>query len=172
MKKKLVPIYNKGTNDLPKYKTEFSAGCDLQADLGEIHSIGDLKGNKRITYTDNGEKIITVLPFGRVLIPTGIYVAVPIGYEIQARPRSGLAINIGVTLTNSPGTVDSDYRGEVGLIISNTDPDISFEIRHGDRLAQGVLCEVTQAEWLQVYTIEDLGDTERGSGGFGHTGIK
>lgn len=175
MKKTKVKIYNKGTNDLPNYSTELSAGFDIRADLSRINKIEDIIGNSEyflLTINDN-EKIITVLPNGgRVLIPTGLHTAIPDNYELQIRPRSGLALKNGISIGNTPGTIDSDYRGEIGLIIINTDPKNPFEIRQGDRLAQGVLNKVEQIEWKQVYMIDDLGDTDRGQGGFGHTGKK
>ena len=170
MKKKVVKIYNKGKNDLPQYKTDLSAGLDIKADLSRVHSYSDIPSNIKVTYNDALEKVISVLPHGRVLIPTGLHVAIPDGYELQIRPRSGIALNNGVTLANAIATIDSDYRGELGLIILNTDPNEVFEIRHGDRLAQGVLKEVEQIIWEEVSSIDELGSTDRGEGGFGHTG--
>ena len=168
MKKKVVKIYNKGKNDLPQYKTDLSAGLDIKADLSRVHSYSDIPSNIKVTYNDALEKVISVLPHGRVLIPTGLHVAIPDGYELQIRPRSGIALNNGVTLANAIATIDSDYRGELGLIILNTDPNEVFEIRHGDRLAQGVLKEVEQIIWEEVSSIDELGSTDRGEGGFGH----
>ena len=131
--------------DLPKYATPQSAGADVRS------------------------KIDTVVPaHGRVLVPTGMFVAVPSGYEIQVRPRSGLALKKGITVLNTPGTVDSDYRGEVGVILFNT-TDEDFEIKAGDRIAQIVLNKVEQIHWIEV---DELDETERGEGGFGHTQIK
>ena len=172
MQKRAVKIYNKGTNKLPEYKTELSAGFDIRADLSNVYSLNDLKGNTKVTYTNITEKTVNVLPHGRVLIPTGLHVAIPDGYELQIRPRSGSAIDNGITLCNSVGTLDADYRGELKLIILNTDSDETFDIKHGDRLAQGVLKQVEQAEWEEVGSIEELGDTDRGQGGFGHSGKK
>ncbi len=165
MNKVKVKICNKSQNALPEYKTEFSAGFDIRIQLNKE---GKYRGNELwvINPIDNR---ISLCPGGRILIPTGLYVAVPDGYEIQARPRSGSAIDFGITILNTPGTVDSDYRGEIGLIVMNTDSKI-FEINQGDRLAQGVLKQVEQAEWDEVDTIEALGETERGGGGFGSTG--
>jgi dUTP pyrophosphatase len=173
MKKQVVRVFNKGTNDLPNYSTEFAAGFDIRADLSRVSQLSDLMGNDSISLTikEDGSKVITIFPKGgRVLIPTGLHVSIPDNYELQIRPRSGLALKNGITIMNSPGTIDSDYRGEVGLIIVNTDPNKLFEIKHGDRLAQGVLNQVEQIIWERTDSIAELGDTVRGEGGFGHTG--
>jgi dUTP pyrophosphatase len=175
MKKQVVKVFNKGTNDLPNYSTEFAAGFDIRADLSRINQLSDLMGNDSLSLTikEDGEKIITLFPKGgRVLIPTGLHVSIPDNYELQIRPRSGLALKNGITIANSPGTLDSDYYGELGLIIINTDPNKLFEIRQGDRLAQGVLNQVEQIIWEKTNSIEELGESDRGQGGFGHTGIK
>ncbi len=175
MSKKTVKIYNKGDNDLPNYATELSAGFDIRADLSRIHKIEDIVGDSNyftLQVKDDGNKIITLLPHGRILIPTGLHVAIPEGYELQIRPRSGLALKNGITILNTPGTIDSDFRGEVGLILINTDSLKSFEIKSGDRLAQGVLNEFIQCDWIKVNYINDLGESERGEGGFGHSGVK
>ena len=168
MLKRKVKVYNKSENDLPSYATDLSAGCDIRAQLNKN---GEYKGNGMwvISSIDNH---VTLQPGGRILIPTGLFVAIPDGYEIQLRPRSGSAINFGITLLNTPGTIDGDYRGEMGLIVINTDLTIPFEIHQGDRLSQGVLKQVEQIEWDQVYSIEELGDTVRGGGGFNSTGTK
>jgi dUTP pyrophosphatase len=174
MQKRRVKVYNKSENALPTYATKLSAGFDIRADLSRICKVEDLVGNSEyftLTIPEKGTKIVTVFPSGgRVLIPTGLHVAIPDGYELEVRPRSGLALKNGITLTNAIGTIDSDFRGEIGLIILNTDPKKSFEIQHGDRLAQGILKKVNRIEWEQVYSIEELGNTTRGEGGFGHTG--
>ena len=128
----------------PKYETPQSAGADVRS------------------------KINTVVPaHGRALIPTGMFIAVPSGYEAQIRPRSGLALKKGITVLNTPGTIDADYRGEVGIILFNTS-DEDFEVNFGDRIAQIVLNKVEQIEWEEV---DELDETERGEGGFGHTQI-
>ncbi|BBF81237.1 dUTP diphosphatase [Asticcacaulis excentricus] len=132
---------------LPAYETEGSAGLDLRAAIAE------------------GE-ILTLKPLGRALVPTGLKVAVPLGFEVQVRPRSGLALKFGITCLNSPGTVDSDYRGEVGVILVNLGTE-DFEIRRGDRIAQMVVARHARIEWELV---ESLDDTARGAGGFGSTG--
>jgi dUTP pyrophosphatase len=131
---------------LPTYATNGSAGLDLRANYTEPFT---LKAGER------------------TLVPTGIYVGLPEGYEMQVRPRSGLALKSGVTVLNSPGTVDADYTGEVGVILINHS-NVDFVINPGDRIAQAVLNKVEQIEWNQVETLEE---TDRGSGGFGHTGV-
>ncbi|MFT3998263.1 MAG: dUTP diphosphatase [Asticcacaulis sp.] len=132
---------------LPAYETEGSAGLDLRAAISE------------------GE-VLTLKPLGRALVPTGLKVAVPLGFEVQVRPRSGLALKFGITCLNSPGTVDSDYRGEVGVILVNLGAE-DFEIRRGDRIAQMVVARHARIEWE---IVESLEDTARGAGGFGSTG--
>ncbi|WP_298325934.1 dUTP diphosphatase [Asticcacaulis sp.] len=132
---------------LPAYETEGSAGLDLRAAIPE------------------GE-LLTLKPLGRALVPTGLKVAVPLGFEVQVRPRSGLALKFGITCLNSPGTVDSDYRGEVGVILVNLGAE-DFEIRRGDRIAQMVVARHARIEWE---VVESLDDTARGAGGFGSTG--
>ncbi|BEV09658.1 dUTP diphosphatase [Asticcacaulis sp. DW145] len=132
---------------LPAYETEGSAGLDLRAAIAD------------------GE-VVTLKPLGRALIPTGLKVAVPLGFEVQVRPRSGLALKHGITCLNSPGTVDSDYRGEIGVILINLGTE-DFEIHRGDRIAQMVVARHARIEWE---VVESLDDTERGAGGFGSTG--
>lgn len=143
-----VKIINKSNNPLPKYATEGSAGLDLAAFLPP--------GETRTLY-----------PMGRMLIPTGIYIELPPGYEAQVRPRSGLALKKGITVLNAPGTVDSDYRGEVGVMLINLS-DQPFTINNGDRIGQMIIAQYAQAELVECVEISD---TERGSGGFGHTGV-
>ncbi|MDC7682977.1 dUTP diphosphatase [Asticcacaulis sp. BYS171W] len=132
---------------LPAYETEGSAGLDLRAAIPD------------------GE-VLTLKPLGRALVPTGLKVAVPLGFEVQVRPRSGLALKFGITCLNSPGTVDSDYRGEVGVILINLGSK-DFEIRRGDRIAQMIVARHARIEWS---VVESLDETERGAGGFGSTG--
>lgn len=141
-----VKIVNKSGNPLPSYETVDAAGMDVRANLSAP---------------------ITLMPMQRVLVPTGLYMELPSGYECQIRPRSGLALKKGISVLNSPGTIDADYRGEVGIILINlsTEP---FVINNGDRICQMVIKEYTKAEWVQV---EELGTSERGDGGFGHTGV-
>ena len=143
-----VKIINKSNNQLPAYATPGSAGVDLRANLEE--------------------DFITIAPFSRVLVPTGLFMEIPEGYEGQVRPRSGLAIKKGLTVLNTPGTVDSDYRGEVKVVLYNS-TDCAVMIDNGERIAQMVFAKCEQAEFEEV---EEIGDTERGAGGFGHTGVK
>ena len=140
-----VPVINRSPYPLPAYATPGSAGLDLRAHLEEPR---------------------TLQPGERTLIPTGLSLALPDGYEAQVRPRSGLALKHGITVLNSPGTVDADYRGDVGVILINLGHE-PFEIAPGDRIAQLVVAAYAQVEWALV---ETLPETERGSGGFGHTG--
>lgn len=140
-----IKIVNRSHHALPQYATALSAGLDLRANL---------------------EEGITLQPMERRLVPTGLSIALPEGYEAQVRPRSGLALKHGITLLNTPGTIDADYRGEIGVIIVNLS-DTPFNIADGDRIAQLVIARYEQAEWEAV---EALDSTERGDGGFGHTG--
>lgn len=140
-----VQIINKSKHDLPQYATPLSAGMDLRANL---------------------DAPVTLKPLQRCLIPTGLYIALPDGYEAQIRPRSGLALKKGITLLNTPGTIDADYRGEIGVILVNLSPE-DFVVEDGERIAQMVIARYEKAEWTEV---EILDETERGAGGFGHTG--
>lgn len=142
-----IEIINKSHHALPQYSTPLSAGMDLRANIDES---------------------ITLKPLERKLIPTGLYIALPEGYEAQIRPRSGLAIKNGITVLNTPGTIDADYRGEICVILVNLSSD-EFTINDGDRICQMVVARHEIAEWLPV---ETLSTTERGEGGFGHTGKK
>jgi dUTP pyrophosphatase len=142
-----VSIVNQSKHPLPEYATALSAGMDIRANI---------------------DSPIVLKPLERKLIPTGLFIELPAGYEAQIRPRSGLAIKKGITVLNSPGTIDADYRGEVCIILVNLSSD-DFEIIDGERICQMVIAEHAQAEWVEV---EVLGDTERGAGGFGHTGKK
>ena len=142
-----VKIINRSNHPLPAYATALSAGMDLRANLTEP---------------------ITLQPLQRCLVPTGLYIALPPGYEAQVRPRSGLALKKGITVLNSPGTVDADYRGEICVILVNLSSE-SFVIEDGERIAQMVIASHVQAEWHEVETLDE---TERGAGGFGHTGKK
>lgn len=141
-----VQIINRGHHALPAYATELSAGMDLRANLTEP---------------------IVLKPLQRCLIPTGLFIALPEGYEAQVRPRSGLALKRGITVLNSPGTIDADYRGEVCVILVNLSAE-EFVIEDGERIAQMVVAHHEQVEWE---TVETLSETERGAGGFGHTGV-
>jgi dUTP pyrophosphatase len=141
-----IKVINESNNALPDFSTIHSAGVDLRAFLDQPLVIGSLE---------------------RILVPTGLFMEIPEGYEVQIRPRSGLAIKHGIGVLNSPGTIDADYRGEVKVILINMSAD-SFVVNNGDRICQMVLNKYERFEWNNV---EVLSDTERGSGGFGHTGI-
>ena len=142
-----VAIINKSNNALPSYETSASAGLDIRAFI---------------------EEKLTLSPSERKLIKTGLFLEIPEGYEAQVRPRSGLALKNGITVLNSPGTIDADYRGEIGVILINHSSE-NFEINSGDRIAQLVFAKVEQAVWFET---ESLNETERGQGGFGSTGKK
>ena len=142
-----IKVINNSQHLLPSYETSASAGLDIRANL-----------------TDS----ITLQPLERALVKTGIFLEIPVGYEAQVRPRSGLAFKNGVTVLNSPGTIDADYRGEVGVILINLSNE-NFLINNGERVAQLVFAKVEQAQWTEV---EILSDTARGEGGFGSTGVK
>ena len=142
-----IKIINRSHHSLPQYETSGSAGMDLRAFI---------------------EKTIVLKPLERCLVPTGLYIALPEGYEAQVRPRSGLALKKGITIVNAPGTIDSDYRGEIGVILANLSNQ-NFEIQDGDRIAQMIVSRYERAEWKAVDSLEE---TERGAGGFGHTGMK
>ena len=140
-----VRIINKSHHQLPQYATIQSAGVDLRANLSEP---------------------VVLAPMQRALIPTGLYISLPAGYEAQVRPRSGLAIKKGITVLNSPGTIDADYRGEICIILINLSQE-DFVVNDGERVAQMVIARHEQAEWVEVETLDE---TDRGAGGFGHTG--
>lgn len=142
-----VNIINKGHQPLPAYATPQSAGMDLRANI---------------------DADIILRPMQRVLVPTGLHIALPVGYEAQIRPRSGLALKHGITVLNSPGTVDSDYRGEVMVLLVNLS-DSEFVVRDGERIAQMV---VARHEQVSFQLVDSLDQTERGEGGYGHTGLK
>ena len=142
-----VQIINKSIHPLPQYATECSAGMDIRANLNEP---------------------IVLKPLQRCLVPTGLYISLPRGFEAQMRPRSGLALKKGITLLNTPGTIDADYRGEIGIILVNLSAE-DFVVEDGERIAQMVIARHEQAEWVEVETLDE---TERGEGGFGHTGRK
>lgn len=142
-----IKIINKSAHDLPHYETGASAGMDLRANISEL---------------------ITLQPLERAIVKTGLYLELPIGYEAQVRPRSGLAAKKGITVLNAPGTIDADYRGEVGVILVNLSNE-PFIVENGERIAQMVIAKHERAEWEQVTA---LSDTARGEGGFGSTGVK
>lgn len=142
-----IQIINKSQHALPHYETAASAGMDLRANLTES---------------------ITLQPLERTIIKTGLFIELPIGYEAQVRPRSGLAAKKGITVLNAPGTIDADYRGEIGVILVNLSNE-SFTIENGERIAQLVIAKHERAEWIEV---SELSETTRGEGGFGSTGTK
>lgn len=158
-----VPVINKSSNELPKYAHKGDAGFDLRANVEEIKNNNYLFNAIRFNTTT-----IILNPGGRVLIPTGLYMAIPEGYELQIRPRSGLALNHGITVVNTPGTIDASYRGNIGVILKNdgTEP---FIIEQGDRIAQGVLNKVEEANLIET---DSLDETDRSDSGYGKSGIK
>ncbi|WP_276720308.1 dUTP diphosphatase [Pseudooceanicola nitratireducens] len=145
-------------------KLAWVAGADRDVALPFYASAGAAGADVRANFPDRG--MVVLEPGARALVPTGLRMAIPEGYEVQVRPRSGLALKHGVTLANSPGTIDSDYRGELGVILVNLG-DAPFEVVHGERIAQLVVAPVTQGVFA---VVEDLDETERGAGGFGSTG--
>jgi len=142
-----IKVVNKSKHDLPNYSTIASAGMDIRANINNP---------------------FTIKPLERTIIKTGLFIELPVGYEAQVRPRSGLAFKKGITVLNSPGTIDADYRGEVGVILVNLSSE-EFVIEDGERIAQMVIAKHEQANWDQVEILEE---TERGAGGFGSTGVK
>ena len=142
-----IKIINKSTHPIPHYETIASAGMDLRAHLTEA---------------------VTLQPMERTIIKTGLFIELPIGFEAQVRPRSGLAAKKGITVLNAPGTIDADYRGEIGVILVNLSKE-AFTIENGERIAQLVIAKHERAEWIEV---QELSETSRGEGGFGSTGTK
>lgn len=143
----IVKIVNKSNNPLPGYSTELSAGMDLRAFLSEE---------------------IVLKPFQRILVPTGLFIELPVGFEAQIRPRSGLALKHGISVLNTPGTIDADYRGEIGVILINLSQE-DFVIKNGERICQMIISKHEKVDWNNVEILEE---TARGAGGFGHTGKK
>lgn len=146
----MIRIYNKSNNPLPAYASTNAAGMDLRADLSEP---------------------VVLQPLERKLIPTGLFIELPSDCEAQVRPRSGLALKHGITVLNTPGTIDADYRGEVGVILINLSNE-PFTVNPGERIAQMVISKFVKEEFEEVVALEDLSATERGAGGFGHSGKK
>lgn len=142
-----IKVVNKSAHDLPEYSTAFSAGLDLRANL---------------------DRDIVLKSLERAIIPTGLFIELPVGYEAQVRPRSGLAIKHGISIVNSPGTIDSDYRGEIGVILINLSKD-DFTVKNGERICQMVIGKHEHISWDKV---DILDESDRGEGGFGHTGKK
>lgn len=141
-----IQIINKSSHALPAYETNSSAGMDLRANLLDS---------------------VVLQPMERILIPTGLFIELPVGYEAQIRPRSGLALKFGISILNSPGTIDADYRGEIKVLLINFST-ADFEVNNGDRIAQMIVAKHEQVDWKEV---EILTDTLRGAGGYGHTGV-
>lgn len=159
-----VKVYKKGKQELPKYETIGAAGFDIRADFqGKTEFMGD-----GFIYNDETKEITLKAQSGRVLVPTGLFMEIPQGYELQIRPRSGLALKHGISLVNSPGTIDSDYIGEIGIILLNTGFK-DFTFKDDERIAQGVLSAVEQLKFKRV-SLDAFAHSERGAGGFGHTG--
>ena len=171
----IVKVFNDSNNKLPKYETPQAAGLDLRADFSRVESISDIKiygpGQIIPANSANAVKMIVLEPRSRVCIPTGLYIALPEGYEAQVRPRSGLALKEGITVLNTPGTIDADYRGNIGVILINQGFKTVY-IEDGERIGQLVLNKVEQIGWEEVFSKDDLGSTERGEGGFSSTGKK
>ncbi|WP_419801803.1 dUTP diphosphatase [Mucilaginibacter sp.] len=142
-----IQIINHSKNTLPAYETAHAAGMDLKANL---------------------EEALVLKPMQRLLVPTGIHIELPVGFEAQVRPRSGLAFKHGIGIVNSPGTIDADYRGEIKVLLINFS-EVDFNINHGDRIAQMVIAKHEKIDWEQVQV---LGETLRGAGGYGHTGVQ
>ena len=142
-----VKVINRSAYDLPQYETALAAGLDVRANITESITLG---------------------PLERTLVPTGLFIELPEGYEMQVRPRSGLAAKHGLSLVNAPGTIDADYRGEIKVILVNLS-NTPYELKPGERVAQLVVSQFTRVEWEPV---EELGESERGTGGFGSTGVK
>lgn len=148
MENRICKVFNKSANALPAYESRYASGMDLRADL---------------------DGSVVLQPGERKLIPTGLFIELPEDCEAQVRPRSGLAVKHGITVLNSPGTIDADYRGEVKVLLINLSQE-PFEIQPGERIAQMVVSRFQQMQWQEVESVDDLSQTERGAGGFGHTG--
>jgi dUTP pyrophosphatase len=161
-----VKIINKSNNPLPTYATEGSAGIDLKASFTQLDN--DFKGNnfERIIDNNLNKNYILLHPNGRILIPTDLYMEIPKGYEFQVRSRSGIALKEGLIILNGIGTIDEDYRGNIGLILFNAS-NCTVKIKSGDKLGQGVLCKYEKIEFKEV---TQLSDTDRGKNGYGSTG--
>lgn len=143
----IIKVVNKSNHPLPAYETKHSAGLDIRANI---------------------EEELILEPMQRMLVPSGLYIELPVGYEAQIRPRSGLAFKHGITVLNSPGTIDADYRGEIKILLVNLSSE-AFAVKPGERIAQMIVSKHEVVEWLAV---ESVSETERGAGGYGHTGIQ
>lgn len=158
-----IPVINKSNNKLPEYTHEGDAGFDFRANIEEIKNDEYL-----FDATKSNATTIIINPGGRALIPTGLYMAIPKGYELQVRPRSGLALKYGITVLNTPGTIDAIYRGNIGVILKNDGVE-PFMVEQGDRIAQGVLNKVEKANLIET---DSLDETDRADSGYGKSGIK
>ncbi len=158
-----IPVINKSNNKLPEYAHEGDAGFDFRANIEEIKNDEYL-----FDATKSNATTIIINPGGRALIPTGLYMAIPKGYELQVRPRSGLALKYGITVLNTPGTIDAVYRGNIGVILKNDGVE-PFMVEQGDRIAQGVLNKVEKANLIET---DSLDETDRADSGYGKSGIK
>lgn len=156
-----VPVVNESKNQLPEYETSGASGMDLRADLSNV-------ATKFLFDAFIQEGKLYINPGGRALIPTGLHIGIPEGFEMQVRPRSGLALKKGITIVNTPGTIDADYTGNIGVILRNEGVE-QFVVENGDRIAQGVFTPVATANFIPV---SELKSTDRGGGGYGHTNIK
>lgn len=170
-----VKVYNVSNNDLPKYETAGSAGLDIRIDLSRVTPTNTIKafGDAEVIWSGEGHSVpmVRIAPMGRALLPSGIFTAIPEGYQISFRPRSGMAIKKGLQLANTPSTIDSDYRGEWMIPVINLGlQDIYIE--DGERVCQAVLEPVYRLRWSKVFSKDDLGNTDRGNGGFNSTGSK
>ena len=159
-----VQIIKNTVNELPTYGSIEAAGCDLRAELSLVND--KFLFNAQRGTSDGKTMMVIINPGGRALIPTGLHIALPVGYEAQVRPRSGLALKNGITVLNTPGTIDSDYRGDIGVILINHGLE-PFYVMRGDRIAQLVINKIEQVDFVQV---DELNETNRGTGGFGSTG--
>jgi dUTP pyrophosphatase len=162
-----VDVVNQGINELPRYAKPGDSGMDLRANFSNGLNEDLMWG----CAFDAEREVLIMFSGGRCIVPTGLYTAFPPGYEIQVRGRSGLAIKNGIQVLNAPGTIDSSYRGELGVILMNSGSE-PFEIVHGDRIAQAILAKVCLVEWNELASLEQLSASDRGKTGFGDSGIK
>lgn len=169
MKSLKIKIFNESNNPNPSYAKEGDTGCDVYASMLHTKKNYETKLGADWQY-DESTDTATIHPGGRALIGTGLFCEIPVGFGIVTRPRSGLALNKGITVGNTPGTIDAGYRNEIGIILINHS-DQDFVVAEGDRIAQFVIEEVIRADWASVDSRDDLSSSERGQGGFGSTGV-
>lgn len=167
-----IKVINKSNNPLPKYETEDAAGLDIRVDLSRVTPDNPIKGfgDAEVIWSGEGHSVpmVRIAPMSRALLPTGIFTAIPKGWQVSFRPRSGMAIKKGLTLINTPSTIDSDYRGEWGILVINLGLEDIY-IEDGERICQAILEPVHHVNWQEVNKLDE---TERGTGGYGHTGEK